>query len=318
VTLTPTAAVPEPTRACYPDDEGYVEVDGVRSFYEVYGDGDPTFLLLPTWSIVHSRVWKPQIAYLARHFRVVTFDGRGNGRSDRPTTPEAYGPVPLTADTLAVMDATGTASAITVSSSQGTLWNLLLCARYPERVSAAVFIGSLFPVVGPMPDWATVDVQTRRDEYAGAERYNRHYMLNHFEEFLMWWGRRAVPEPHSELSHEYLVAYGLQTSPEAIVNTLGPIDSPGVVTMSDMFEQTGGAIRGMAEQVLCPAVVIHGDLDDITPPHWGEALAELTGGELVTLPYAGHAPASRWPVAVNHMLRDIALRVKPPSRTGLL
>ena len=41
-------------------------------------------LLLPTWSIVHSRFWKAQIPYLARHCRVVTFDGRGNGRSDRP------------------------------------------------------------------------------------------------------------------------------------------------------------------------------------------------------------------------------------------
>ena len=41
-------------------------------------------LLLPTWSIVHSRHWKMQVPYLARHCRVLTFDGRGNGRSDRP------------------------------------------------------------------------------------------------------------------------------------------------------------------------------------------------------------------------------------------
>ena len=70
---------------------GYVERDGVRVFYEVYGEGEPTVLLLPTWSIIHSRHWKMQIPYLARHCRVVTFDGRGNGRSDRPPEPEAYG-----------------------------------------------------------------------------------------------------------------------------------------------------------------------------------------------------------------------------------
>ena len=74
----------EQTRARYPDEEGYVERDGVRLFYEVYGSGEPTVLLLPTWSIVHSRHWKMQIPYLARHCRVLTFDGRGNGRSDRP------------------------------------------------------------------------------------------------------------------------------------------------------------------------------------------------------------------------------------------
>ena len=74
----------EQTRARYPDSEGYVERDGVRVFYEVYGTGEPTVLLLPTWSIIHSRCWKMQIPYLARHCRVITFDARGNGRSDRP------------------------------------------------------------------------------------------------------------------------------------------------------------------------------------------------------------------------------------------
>ena len=67
---------PEQSRACYPETEGYVERDGVSVFYEVYGEGKPTILLLPTWSIVHSRCWKAQIPYLARHFRVVAFDGQ--------------------------------------------------------------------------------------------------------------------------------------------------------------------------------------------------------------------------------------------------
>ena len=78
------AARREQTRARYPDAEGYVERDGARLFWECYGEGDPTVYLLPTWSIVHSRFWKAQIPYLARHSRVLTFDGRGNGRSDRP------------------------------------------------------------------------------------------------------------------------------------------------------------------------------------------------------------------------------------------
>jgi len=75
-------------RARYPDQEGFVERDGVRIFYEVFGTGGPTVLLLPPWSIVHSRIWKAQIPYLARHCRVVTFDGRGNGRSSRPASAE--------------------------------------------------------------------------------------------------------------------------------------------------------------------------------------------------------------------------------------
>ena len=112
-------SAPEQTRARYPDESGYVERAGVRIFYEVYGSGEPTVLLLPTWSIVHSRVWKSQIPYLARHCRVITFDGRGNGRSDRPTEPEAYRSAEFTADALAVMDATGTERAVLVALSLG-------------------------------------------------------------------------------------------------------------------------------------------------------------------------------------------------------
>ena len=74
-------------KARQPDHTGYAVNDGVRLYYEVHGSGDTTMLLLPTWSIVDKRVWKMQIPYLSRHFRVVTYDPRGNGRSDRPQDP---------------------------------------------------------------------------------------------------------------------------------------------------------------------------------------------------------------------------------------
>ena len=67
-----------------PDQQGFVERDGVRVHWEAYGDGGSAILLMPTWSVIHSRHWKAQIPYLARHFRVVAYDGRGNGHSDRP------------------------------------------------------------------------------------------------------------------------------------------------------------------------------------------------------------------------------------------
>src|SRR5690242_5313118 len=107
MTVVATPAEPrtgDPTRAVYPHTEGFIERAGVRTFYEVYGDGSPTYLLLPPWSIVHSRFWKAQVAYLARHFRVVSFDGRGNGLSDRPQEPDAYNPNEFADDALAVMD----------------------------------------------------------------------------------------------------------------------------------------------------------------------------------------------------------------------
>ncbi len=80
------------SRARQPDATGVAERDGVPLAWESYGDGATTLVLMPTWSIVPSRFWKAQVAYLARHFRVVTFDGRGQrgapgGRRGRRRTP---------------------------------------------------------------------------------------------------------------------------------------------------------------------------------------------------------------------------------------
>src|SRR5438876_8403329 len=111
-------------RARYPDQEGFVERDGVKLHYEVFGTGDQTIFFLPTWSIIHSRFWKMQIPYFARHCRVLTFDGRGNGQSDRPVGADVYRPEEFVADALAVMDATGTERAVLVSMSAGARWLL--------------------------------------------------------------------------------------------------------------------------------------------------------------------------------------------------
>ena len=66
-------------RARLPDESGYVVNSGVRIHYEVHGTGPLTILLLPTWAIVDSRHWKMQVPFLARDYRVITFDPRGNG-----------------------------------------------------------------------------------------------------------------------------------------------------------------------------------------------------------------------------------------------
>ncbi len=73
-----------------PPRRGTAVRDGVALAWEAYGPDEvdgadgPTILLVPTWQLVHSRAWKAQIGHLSRRRRVVVFDGRGTGRSDRP------------------------------------------------------------------------------------------------------------------------------------------------------------------------------------------------------------------------------------------
>jgi pimeloyl-ACP methyl ester carboxylesterase len=188
----------EGSRAVLADEDGYVERDGVRVFWERYGDGEPTILFLPTWSIVHSRVWRSQIAYFARHYRVVVFDGRGNGRSDRPLEPGAYHPKEFVADTLAVLDASRTPAAIVVSLSMSTIWSLGLAATYPERVHGAVFVGpSPYGVSEPFPEWSLQPWGERRESYDGFCGHNRWFILEHYEQFAEFWFRLGIREGHS-------------------------------------------------------------------------------------------------------------------------
>src|SRR5215470_2142040 len=159
-------------RARYPDQEGFVEREDVRIFYEVFGTGEPTVLLLPTWSILHSRLWKAQVPYLARHCRVITFDGRGNGRSSRPESADAYSDREFAADALAVMDATATGQAVLVSLSLGACWALLLAAEHPERVAGAVFIGPALPLGPGHPERMVYSFDDVLDTDEGWARYN--------------------------------------------------------------------------------------------------------------------------------------------------
>jgi pimeloyl-ACP methyl ester carboxylesterase len=182
-------------RACQPASDGYVERDGVRFYYEVYGSGEPTVLLLPTWSIIHSRHWKMQIPYLARYCRVVTFDGRGNGRSDRPAV--GYDEREFAADALAVMDATGTGRAVIVSLSLGAQRALLLAAGHPDRVTGAVFIGPAVPLAAPPGDRPSHPWDEKLGTDEGWAKYNRHYWLRDYRGFLEFFFSQMFTEPHS-------------------------------------------------------------------------------------------------------------------------
>ena len=153
---------------------------------------------MPTWSIIHSRHWKLQIPYLARHSRVVTFDGRGNGRSDRPTDPEAYRDEEFAADALAVMDATATERAVLVSLSRGAERSLLLAAEHPERVERIAFIAPALPLAPAVPRaGASRAFQEPRETYDGWGKYNRHYWVEHYADFLEFFFAQCLTEPHS-------------------------------------------------------------------------------------------------------------------------
>jgi pimeloyl-ACP methyl ester carboxylesterase len=282
----------EQTRARLPDAEGAIERDGVRVRWERHGDGDPTLLLLPAWSIIHSRQWKAQVPYLARHYRVVTFDGRGNGRSDRPRTAGAYDDDQYVADALAVLDATGTREAVLVGLSRGARWAVELAATRPERVLGAMLLDPALPFMAPLPREQNSSFDEELDRCDGWAKFNRHYWLREYRDFLEFFASQAFSESHSTKQIEDMVGWGLETSPETLILTqLG-----AQPTSRDEME-------AILRRVRCPVLVVHGSEDHVRPHAAGVAVAELTGGDLVTVEGGGHCPQARHPVTINLLIR---------------
>jgi pimeloyl-ACP methyl ester carboxylesterase/predicted glycosyltransferase len=286
----------EQSRAQYPESSGHIERDGVRLYYEVYGSGEPTVFLLPTWSIIHSRHWKMQIPYLARHCRVLTFDGRGNGRSDRPAA--GYGEGEFAADALAVMDATETGHATIVSLSVGAQRALLLAAGHPDRITGAVFICPAVPLASPQADEPRylLDAVLPTDQGWPRDRFSG--LVRDYGAFLEFFFSQMFTEPHSTKPTEDCVGWGLETTAETLIATeIG----------NGLDENTA---RELCGQIRCPVLVIQGTEDAVTGPGRGIALAAETGGELVLLEGSGHGPHVRDPVKVNLLLREFAV---PPA-----
>lgn len=105
-----------------------LEVNGVRLYYEVRGEGEPLVLVHGSW--VDASNWDFVVPGLADAFRVLVYDRRGHSRSERPPT---QGSVEEDADDLAALiEALGLAPAHVVTNSYAGNIALRLATRHPE------------------------------------------------------------------------------------------------------------------------------------------------------------------------------------------
>ena len=274
-------------RARYPDREGVVEHDGVPIAWETYGESDRAVLLIPPWQIVHSRVWKAQIPYLARHFRVVTFDPPGNGRSGRPAT--GFDHDRGAACALAVLDATGTERASLVTLSRSTWQGVILAAEHPERVERLVLTGCAIQEGSRDGGGFHRDAG---DDPQGWAKFNAGYWRAHYREFLEFFFAQVSNEPHSTKQREDALAWGLETTPEILI-----------ATVDEWRCRT--PLADLLARVHCPTLIMHGTEDRVRPIALSErAHAAIAGSVFVPMEGSGHTPNTRDPVRYNVLVRD--------------
>ena len=287
---------------------GAIDRQGVRVAYEVFGpENGPVLVLLPCWIIVHARAWKVQVADFARDIRVVVIDGRGNGRSSRPTGPDAYCYGEYVADALAVIDHLGLESFVLLGFSRGGPQAALIAQARPCQVQAVVLIGAVAPVPAEQRAVNVAAFTTPKDSYEGWERYNAHAILADVKGFVRMFFSRMFVEPHSSKQIEDSISWASETSAQVLVDSL----------LGGMLDEVD--VQGAYAAIACPALQIHGEADEIAPLAGGRRVAELTGAELYLFEGSGHGPHMRYPIRANTLIRDFLRRhgILPEARHSL-
>ena len=268
--------------------EGFVERDGVKCWYGVWGEEGPWIAFAPIFQITHSRMLKTVVPYLSRHFRVIAMDGRGNGRSDRPEGQDAYSFDQYYQDFVSVLDTVGADRLAVVGISATAMTALRLAAEQPERVSHVV-------VAGGYADAVIAD-----EKIAARVRAEGVQMQGDWPAYLDWFFNLVFTEPHSTKPYEDAVRFGWATSGEVVD-----------------WARNGwlhSDVRELARQVKCPTLVIHGDKDRRVFHERGAAIQALVpGARLLTIEGGGHLTSVRDPVVFNRALRDFVGAPAPRS-----
>jgi len=246
--------------------------DGTNIALQILGEGALDLVFVPGFVSHVELVWEePAIARFLRRLasfsRLIVFDKRGQGLSDRlgrpPTLEESMD------DLGAVMDAVGSKQAAIFAISEGGPMAVLFAATHPERVSSLVLYGT-FARMLKAPDFK---------QGVSAERFDRWTELVREEwggavavdlwapsdvgnpEFERWWGR--------------LLRQG--TSPA------------GATELMSLYREID--VRAALPAITVPALVMHRRDDQLIPSRQGEYLADrIPDARFVELPGADHLP----------------------------
>lgn len=234
-------------------------------------------------------MWEPQLAALSGTFRVIVPDLSGFGASQGVPPDRACQMSDLAADAVALLDHLGAGRAVVVGLSMGGYAALALAEGAPERLRGLVLADTR----------AGADAEeTRRTRLETAQR-----VLQEGTDFLV-----------GTLTPKLLGRITREKRPDVVARVERMIREapPAGVAAA----QRGMAVRPDRARVLprldVPVLILVGEEDELTPPAEAQAMErEVRGGELVTIPEAGHLASLERPETFNETLTGFLRRLRP-------
>ncbi len=241
--------------------------------YEESGSGHP--LLFVSGLNGTGRSWAPQVPFFSQHYRVITYDQRGTGSSDR--LQRSFSVDGMAADVISLLDALGLERVHLVGQSTGGAIGQTLAVLHPERLSRMTIYAT----------WTWCDPWFRRLFEARRKMY-----------------QQAGPELHGRFHPlwlyppDYVNAHDAEIEEElrrAAVNPPPADVSVGRIDAIMAFDRRADLAR-----ITTPTLVMAARDDYITPAYHAEALARaIPGAQLELMDSGGHSLSKTRPDAFN-------------------
>lgn len=254
----------------------HLHVNQVDLYYEFHGPEAGELLILNNGVFMNTASWAFQLPDLARRYRVLTYDMRGQGQSEHP---ESNYSLDLHAeDLVALMDALGLDRAHMVGTSYGGELNLQMGIRHPERCASLVIVASVShsdPLLAAM-----------------IERWRLAAMLGDGPQFF----RLIYADTYSEGF--------LSDRPELIPmaeQRYASLDLPAAVRLIESF-QCFDVLADLG-RIQVPTCIVSAELDLLKPRKYGEIMHRaIAGSEFHLIPGAGHVVVLERAAEVNTII----------------
>jgi 3-oxoadipate enol-lactonase len=259
--------------------------DGARLHYEAFGRRDTPAVLMIQGLGADKHGWDMQRFALARSYRVIAFDNRGAGRSDKPFSP--YSLEQMADDAVAVLDDAGVEAAHVVGASMGGAISQLMCVKHPTRVLSLTLACT-----------ACRNQPWRRE------------LLEH-------WMQTAQERGMGAMAGEAARWIMAPRSFRRLVPTFGWLGPLAMGRPTHSFVAQVRAILAADDEMAdlltsihVPTLVVVGNQDILTPRGDSEEIAErIPGAELVVISGAAHGFMIEHASTFNRILREFLHRV---------
>lgn len=263
-----------------------IKTNTIELYYEIHGEGKPLVLIsglgYSNWQ------WHKMVPLLAEKFKVITFDNRGVGQSDKPAGP--YTAQMLAQDTVGLLDALKIEKAIIAGHSMGGFIAQALALDFPQRVEKLILCSTNFggPNHVPVTPEAmkvltdvTSDALTRFKNGLAVSTAPDWSEKNPemIEEWIQW----RVANPIEPVHYQAQMAIGLGLMPEV------------------------AAFENKLSRLNVPTLILFGAHDKVVPPANADLLSKkIASSTVVIFPDAGHFFPIEIAEAASRTITDFA------------